>query len=62
MRLEDYWGIGPKTSALLTTELGESRAVEAIEEIRAECLILLAPDDECRHLDSPIASRRPGEC
>jgi len=31
MRLEDYWGIGPKTSALLTAELGAERAIEAIE-------------------------------
>jgi hypothetical protein len=31
MRLEEYWGIGPKTSELLTEELGVERAVEAIE-------------------------------
>jgi len=31
MRLEDYWGIGPKTSEVLTTELGVEAAIEAIE-------------------------------
>jgi len=31
MRLEEYWGIGPKTSALLTEELGVERAIAAIE-------------------------------
>ena len=39
MRLEDYWGIGPKTSALLTAELGESRAVEAIEAADVRALV-----------------------
>jgi len=31
MRLEEYWGIGPKTNALLTEQLGVERAVAAIE-------------------------------
>ncbi|PSP34079.1 DNA mismatch repair protein [Halobacteriales archaeon QH_10_67_22] len=31
MRLEEYWGIGPKTRGLLESELGVERAVEAIE-------------------------------
>ncbi|MDS0259306.1 DNA mismatch repair protein [Haloarcula sp. S1CR25-12] len=31
MRLEEYWGIGPKTSELLTEELGVERAIAAIE-------------------------------
>ncbi len=31
MRLEEYWGIGPKTSELLTEELGVETAREAIE-------------------------------
>jgi hypothetical protein len=31
MRLEEYWGIGPKTSELLTEELGVERAITAIE-------------------------------
>ncbi|MEF8814909.1 MAG: DNA mismatch repair protein [Halovenus sp.] len=31
MRLEDYWGIGPKTRATLTEELGVEAAIEAIE-------------------------------
>mgnify|MGYP000486505688 FL=1 len=31
MRLEEYWGIGPKTSTLLTEELGVERAITAIE-------------------------------
>ncbi len=39
MRLEDYWGIGPKTSELLTTELGVERAVEAIESADVRALV-----------------------
>ncbi|PSQ15414.1 DNA mismatch repair protein [Halobacteriales archaeon QS_8_69_26] len=37
MRLENYWGVGPKTSALLSEELGVGTAVEAIEsaDVRA---------------------------
>jgi hypothetical protein len=31
MRLEEFWGVGPKTSELLTTELGVEAAIEAIE-------------------------------
>jgi dsDNA-specific endonuclease/ATPase MutS2 len=31
MRLEDYWGVGPKTSERLRETLGVERAVEAIE-------------------------------
>ncbi|MFC6864914.1 DNA mismatch repair protein [Halomicroarcula sp. GCM10025817] len=31
MRLEEYWGIGPKTSDLLSEALGVERAIEAIE-------------------------------
>jgi len=31
MRLEDYWGVGPKTSALLAESLGVPAAVEAID-------------------------------
>ncbi|MFB6309385.1 MAG: DNA mismatch repair protein [Haloarculaceae archaeon] len=31
MRLEEYWGIGPKTSDLLADQLGVERAIEAIE-------------------------------
>ena len=31
MRLEDYWGIGPKTSELLAEELGVERAIRAIK-------------------------------
>ncbi|PSQ63960.1 MAG: DNA mismatch repair protein, partial [Halobacteriales archaeon SW_8_66_22] len=31
MRLEDYWGIGPKTRDLLADELGVVAAIEAIE-------------------------------
>ncbi len=36
MRLEDYWGVGPKTSERLREELGVERALDAIEagEIR----------------------------
>src|SRR6056297_3014771 len=37
MRLEEYWGVGPKTRERLDAELGTERAVEAIEsgEVRA---------------------------
>jgi hypothetical protein len=37
MRLEDYWGVGPKTSERLRDQLGEEAAVEAIEsaDVRA---------------------------
>jgi len=31
MRLEEYWGIGPKTRALLVENLGAEAAIEAIE-------------------------------
>ena len=31
MRLEEFWGVGPKTSERLRETLGEERAVEAIE-------------------------------
>ncbi|SIR63044.1 MutS-related protein [Natronorubrum thiooxidans] len=31
MRLEEYWGVGPKTSATLVEQLGSERAIEAIE-------------------------------
>jgi hypothetical protein len=37
MRLEDYWGIGPKTRDLLREELGVEAAIEAVEsgDVRA---------------------------
>ncbi|ADB61536.1 DNA mismatch repair protein MutS domain protein [Haloterrigena turkmenica DSM 5511] len=37
MRLEEYWGVGPKTRATLVEELGRDRAIEAIEsgDVRA---------------------------
>ncbi|WP_225334569.1 MutS-related protein [Halomicrobium urmianum] len=38
MRLEEYWGIGPKTSELLAEELGVERAVEAIESADTRAL------------------------
>ncbi|MFB6187423.1 MAG: DNA mismatch repair protein, partial [Halobacteriaceae archaeon] len=31
MRLEEYWGIGPKTSSRLREELGQEQAIKAIE-------------------------------
>jgi len=31
MRLDDYWGVGPKTRRLLTEQLGVEAAVKAIE-------------------------------
>ncbi|EMA39026.1 MutS-related protein [Halococcus hamelinensis] len=33
MRLQDYWGIGPKTATRLTDQLGVERAVRAIESV-----------------------------
>ena len=38
MRLEEYWGVGPKTAALLREELGESEAIEAIESVDGRTL------------------------
>ena len=38
MRLEDYWGVGPKTAALLREELGESEAIAAIEAVDGRTL------------------------
>jgi hypothetical protein len=37
MRLEEYWGVGPKTRALLVAELGVEAAIDAIEagDVRA---------------------------
>ncbi|TKX71318.1 DNA mismatch repair protein [Halorubrum sp. SP9] len=39
MRLEDYWGIGPKTSERLTAALGTERAIEAIESADVRALV-----------------------
>ncbi|MFD1512876.1 MutS-related protein [Halomarina rubra] len=39
MRLEDYWGVGPKTAALLREELGEEAAIEAIEAADGRTLV-----------------------
>ncbi|MFB6152156.1 MAG: DNA mismatch repair protein [Haloarculaceae archaeon] len=39
MRLEEYWGIGPKTRALLEDELGAERAVAAIENADTRTLV-----------------------
>ncbi|WP_123620857.1 DNA mismatch repair protein [Halorubrum sp. CSM-61] len=39
MRLEDYWGIGPKTSERLTESLGTERAIEAIESADVRALV-----------------------
>ena len=39
MRLEDYWGIGPKTTDRLTEALGTERAVEAIESADVRALV-----------------------
>ena len=37
MRLEEYWGVGPKTRETLVEELGRERAIQAIEngDVRA---------------------------
>ncbi|ELZ35576.1 MutS-related protein [Halorubrum tebenquichense] len=39
MRLQDYWGIGPKTSERLTEALGTERAVAAIESADVRALV-----------------------
>ncbi|MFB6106363.1 MAG: DNA mismatch repair protein [Halobacteriaceae archaeon] len=39
MRLEDYWGVGPKTATLLETELGGEAAVAAIEASDVRALV-----------------------
>ena len=38
MRLEDYWGIGPKTRDVLVETMGEEAAVEAIESADVSAL------------------------
>ncbi|MFA1610755.1 DNA mismatch repair protein [Halobellus rubicundus] len=39
MRLEDYWGVGPKTSERLRESMGVERAVEAIESADIRALV-----------------------
>ncbi|PSP82263.1 DNA mismatch repair protein [Halobacteriales archaeon QS_1_68_17] len=39
MRLEEYWGVGPKTRALLTEQLGVEAAVRAIESADLRTLV-----------------------
>ncbi|MFB6300163.1 MAG: DNA mismatch repair protein [Halobacteriales archaeon] len=39
MRLEDYWGVGPKTKELLESELGTEAAIEAIESANSRALM-----------------------
>ena len=39
MRLQDYWGIGPKTATRLTESLGTERAVRAIESVDIATLV-----------------------
>ena len=39
MRLEDYWGIGPKTDELLRESMGVDRALEAIENANIRALV-----------------------
>ncbi|SEH55452.1 MutS domain V [Halopenitus malekzadehii] len=39
MRLADYWGVGPKTSEQLTTELGTEAAIDAIESADVRALV-----------------------
>ncbi len=39
MRLQEYWGVGPKTAELLETELGVERAVRAIESADVSTLV-----------------------
>ncbi|GAD51903.1 DNA mismatch repair protein [Halarchaeum acidiphilum MH1-52-1] len=37
--LQDYWGVGPKTAALLTDALGEADAIRAIESADVTALV-----------------------
>ncbi|WP_336003241.1 MutS-related protein [Halorientalis halophila] len=39
MRLEDYWGVGPKTRDLLVEGIGEAAAIEAIENADSRALM-----------------------
>ncbi|NHN41980.1 DNA mismatch repair protein [Halorubellus sp. JP-L1] len=39
MRLEEYWGVGPKTRALLVEELGVDAAIDAIESADVRALV-----------------------
>ncbi|MFB6165431.1 MAG: DNA mismatch repair protein [Haloarculaceae archaeon] len=39
MRLEEYWGVGPKTREVLAAELGEPAAIEAIETADSRTLM-----------------------
>ncbi|WP_136715406.1 MutS-related protein [Halorientalis salina] len=39
MRLEDYWGVGPKTRDLLAESIGESAAIEAVESADSRALM-----------------------
>jgi hypothetical protein len=39
MRLQDYWGVGPKTAELLRESIGESAAVAAIEAADVRTLV-----------------------
>ncbi|GGL72043.1 MutS-related protein [Halocalculus aciditolerans] len=39
MRLEEYWGVGPKTAALLSEALGVEAAVSAIESANSRALV-----------------------
>ncbi|GAA0270161.1 MutS-related protein [Halobacterium noricense] len=39
MRLEEYWGVGPKTADKLETELGVPNAVDAIESANVRALV-----------------------
>ena len=39
MRLEDYWGVGPKTDELLRESMGAERALEAIESANIRALV-----------------------
>jgi dsDNA-specific endonuclease/ATPase MutS2 len=39
MRLEEYWGVGPKTKAVLADSIGEAAAIEAIENADSRALM-----------------------
>jgi DNA mismatch repair protein MutS2 len=39
MRLQEYWGVGPKTASLLAETLGTEAAVEAIESADSRALV-----------------------
>jgi len=59
MRLEEYWGVGPKTAERLETELGVPAAVDAIESADVRALVE-AGISRPRHPHPAARERRRG--